>query len=104
MAYTSIKEAIQGLSIQDSNIVVCKVNTINPLSLEFINKQKMIVPNSAIIVPKEFTKHEIKGDISGDNIIYNNVTFTVDNSLKIDDSLYCYNYDKGQKFLILGRA
>lgn len=99
----SLKGVFQSLIPDQISIISAKVTSVNPLKAVSLNDEKLQISSSSLIVPNHLKKHTEKMSFSLDKQ-YNNITVTVDNSLKVGNVVYLLYLETKSKFFVLGRG
>lgn len=109
LIYDDIKGIVQDVigGYNPSDLIEGVVYSTEPFQVE-VDGNANIYPPSAFIVPEHLTKRSINVSYSGTNsAIPEGLTFegelTIDNSLKVGDSVLMLKCQQGQKYLVLDR-
>ncbi len=82
-------------------VLEARVAGTNPLLVVAVNDEKLRLQGSNLLVPKEYSRHTIKADISGE---YGGaVTITMHNELQVGEIVYLLSYNQGGKYAVIGR-
>lgn len=99
----SLKAMIQELFPEQTSILSAEVTSVSPLKVVSTNNEKLQISSQSLIVPEHLTKHTERMTFTLEDKSYNNVSVTVDNSLKVGDVVYLLYLQQKSKFFILGR-
>lgn len=109
---SSLKELIQSMLTESTNIILGVVTSENPLKIEGLNDEKLKLNQNMLCLPRYLTRYENSATIETVEIKENgangfnsisNVKITVDNSLKIGEIVYLLSFNQGKRYYILDR-
>lgn len=119
---TSLKQMIQGMSDAGIDVLQGIVKSANPLSIQIVNDEKLVISGNIAIVPRHLTEHEIEvtpiewvteereggsGDpsfASHDHDIIQRKKLKIHNQLKEGDKLHILAFGHGKKYFVLDRV
>lgn len=101
MSGQSLKETLQHIGKLSKDVSVSKavVLTSNPLSVQLLNDEKMLLNSRVLIVPEHLTDYTATIRIDSEE-----KQITICNSLKSGDTVYVLGYNSGKKYVVLGRV
>jgi hypothetical protein len=100
-APTSLKEAIQNMTPQDSSVIMGKVTSASPLKIQAVNDDKLTIHGNLLCIPKHLTDYTVKCNIP--EIGLSNAEITINNALKSGETVYLLRFNKNKKYYVLDR-
>lgn len=79
---TSIKQLIQKLMPKGNEIIIGKVLSADPLKIQIVNDEKLILSRNMLIIPKRI----------------------VDEALQVDEYVHIIVFNNGKKYYVLDKA
>lgn len=111
---TSIRQLIAQISQgaqQSAEVVQGTVTNASPLKITLLNDAKIVLSSTDLIVPKHLTTYTVFADITGGTVTntvlshnHNNVTLTINNSLKAGDKVHMLVFNNGKKYFVLDKV
>lgn len=99
MASSSLKNAIQRVVGESTDLLIGVVTNANPLDIKIQGDFSRIVGESLLIVPDHLKKRTIKMLIDDEL-----KSVVVDESLKANDEVAILSIDRGSIYLVVGRC
>lgn len=118
---TSLKQLIQGMNQETTEIMQGTVIATGPLKIQMVNDEKLIINERITIVPRQLTDYEIDVTVnwntenesggSGDaafaahqHEIKGRTKITVHNALKTGDKVHVLSLNRGKLYYVLDKA
>ena len=97
----SLKGMLQ--KINDSNkevyVTLAKVISKNPATFQLENDEKMKLSERVVSIPDSFKNRVITVNVNGER-----AEITIENELKVGDTVHLLAYNYGKKYYVLGRV
>ncbi|MDR1408860.1 MAG: DUF2577 domain-containing protein [Oscillospiraceae bacterium] len=96
---TSIKGLIQELAPTGAGVIAATVLSVNPLEVQGIADQKLLLSDVSLVVPRNLTDYTVTAEIAGAE-----QTVILKNGLAPGDTVYLLSMGSGSKYYILDRG
>lgn len=116
---TSIKQVFQSMTAGEMEVLQGVVKSENPLKIQIMNDEKIVIGPNITYVPKHLTDHTVKvsfakgadgavnGSVTGGESL-TDITFTgtmtVRNALKKSDLVHLLSFHHGKQYYVLDRV
>lgn len=115
---TSLKQLIQGMTEGDIQVIQGVVKTANPLEIQIINDEKLVIGSNITYVPRHLTNYTTtcsiskgtKGSVNGPTSDGSRLTdfnfsgsITVHNALKAGEKVHILSFNHGKQYYVLDR-
>lgn len=115
---TSIKQLIQEMAGKDVEVIQGIVQSANPLTIQIVNDEKLLIGESITYIPKHLTDYTTtctiskeNGSISGSTSDGSSLTdfsftgnITIKNALQIGEMVHLLSFNHGKQYYVLGRV
>jgi len=98
---TSLKGLFQSLCPQDVTVIIGRVVSDSPLSIQAVNDAKLTLHENLLCLPKHLTDYTVECDI--EELGLSGGKIKINNALKTGEIVYLLRFNEKKRYYILDR-